>query len=110
MVMQLRVERLGMMRMVQCTISTIFICLNVARTILFHLPRGAVSYRVTAAPAVDGANALVAARRESMVMQLRIERLGMMSRVHCTISTIFICLNVARTILFDLPRGQSLIE
>ena len=43
-------------------------------------------------------------------MQLWIERLGMMDRVHCIISTIFICLNVARTILFRLPRGQSLIK
>ena len=43
-------------------------------------------------------------------MKLRVERLGMLRMMQCTISTIFICLNIARTILFRLPRGQSLIK
>ena len=43
-------------------------------------------------------------------MKLRIERLGMMGTVQCTMCTIFFCLNISHDILCYLLRGQSLIE
>ena len=43
-------------------------------------------------------------------MKLRIERLGMMGTVQCTMCSIFFCLNISHDVLFRLPGGQSLIE